>query len=236
MRERMEDAEVHPGGRARDDDPDERAALPPEPSLLALFGEPDAARGPGDDQGAQHVDAPTREPRREPRSVEPVPAIASIATESADAPQSAFLLSSTRKSAMKKSSPSRRCRGGIDGRAFRGSSSTTNCSCSRPSTGGRPRGRRLAKDLDLTEAVETVSTLRAHAHVSPGALQAAGAAPPHPLHRTPGRPPKGGEGRAVVGELDDVVVVVVALQVDRGHARGGAEVVEDVALCRRAPT
>ena len=97
--------------------------------------------------------------------------------------------------------------------------------------GRGPRGRRLAKDLHLTQAVETVSTLRAHAHVSPGALQAAGAAPPHTCTGRRVSHPKCGEARAVVGELDDVVVVVVALQVDRGHARGGAEIVQDVTLC-----
>ncbi len=41
---------------------------------------------------------------------------------------------------------------------------------------------------------------------------------------------RGAEAPAIVGELDDVVVVVVALQVDRGHACGRAEVIDDVAL------
>ena len=65
----MKDAEVHPGGCASHDHPDERATLPPLPGFLALSGEPDAARCPSEDQRAKHIDAPTREPRCEPRSV-----------------------------------------------------------------------------------------------------------------------------------------------------------------------
>ena len=96
--------------------------------------------------------------------------------------------------------------------------------------GRRPGRRRLTEDLHLAQAVERISALRAHADVASGGLQAAGAAPPHTRTGRRVTHPKGGEGRAVVRELDDVIVVVVALQVDCGHASGGTEIVEDVTL------
>ena len=228
----MEDTEVHPGDRGSDDYPDECALLPPSSPLRLPFlpGEPGSARCPCDYEDSQDVHAPAREPGSESCTVEAVAGEPEHCDGQSRGPDQRLLAFLDSKERHEKQEPENGEREPISMVALLQDLVP-------PPLGGvlhldrrRPCRGRLAKDLNLSEAEVTIPALPAHSNVAPLTLESARAAAPHPLSGNRIAYPKRAEIPSILGELDDVVVVVVTLQVDRGHTGGGAEVVDDVAF------
>ena len=84
--------------------------------------------------------------------------------------------------------------------------------------------------MHLAQAVETVAALRTDAKVAALAVELAPAPSAHPLSRHRIADPEFRERTLIVGELDDVLVVVVALEIDRSYRHRRAEIVDDVGV------